>query len=160
MKRQYLLPLQIGMTMLSIAAVAVIFRNSMQNADISSIESEAVVRIIKTVFRTFGADVAPTDHAVRKAAHFIEYFILGGLLSGTAYAYALKLKGMLIAALPIGLIVAVCDELIQSGVAGRSCQISDMALDFSAVVTAAVIMAVILTAVKRRRTKKEGLERE
>ena len=158
MKRQDLLPLRIGMTMLSVVAAAVIFRNSMQNADLSSVESGAVLQFINTLLGKLKIDLVLDDHIVRKTAHFVEYFILGGLLSGTAYAYALKLKGMFFAALPIGLIVAVCDELIQVSSPGRSCQISDIALDFSAVVTAAVILSLILMIHNRRRAKKEGLK--
>ena len=155
MKRHDLLPLRIGMTLLSVLAVAVIFRNSMQDAELSSLESGSILALITKLLESLRLDVAINEHIIRKTAHFVEYFILGGLLSGTAYAYTLKLKGLL-AAPPIGLIVAVCDELIQDGVPGRSCQISDMALDFSAVVTAAGIFAIILAIRNKRVNQRKG----
>jgi VanZ family protein len=155
MKRNDLLPLRIGMTMLCVLTAAVIFRNSIQDAELSSIESGSLLESLGALLRAVHIDIAITDHLIRKTAHFVEYFILGAVLSGTAYAYALTLRGMFAGALPVGLAVAVCDELIQTTAPGRSCEITDMALDFSAVVTAAAIMSIIL-AIYRRHKVKEG----
>jgi len=127
----------------------------MMDADESSRQSGTLLDAVNSLLRSIGLGEL-TDHFIRKTAHFVEYFVLGGTLSGAVYSYTFSVKRMLPIALPIGLAVAVCDELIQTTSPGRSCEIADMALDFSAVVTAAVIMSVIFAVYRRHMVKKEG----
>ena len=154
MKSKRNILLRLILTALSAAAVIFIFYNSSVDADASSEQSGFVLKWLSGLLNSLGFKVELTEHFVRKTAHFIEYFVLGGLLSGAAYSYVLSRKRMLFIALPAGLAVAVCDELIQTGSAGRSCEIKDMALDFSAVLCAALILCLMIYLVKRRKKKK------
>ncbi|HBE14760.1 MAG TPA: hypothetical protein DCY72_00720, partial [Ruminococcaceae bacterium] len=52
--------------------------------------------------------------------------------------------------------VAVIDEIIQLFPAGRSCQVSDMLLDFCGVAFAAVIVMLIIPAIENNRRKKRN----
>lgn len=156
MKNHRLWIIRIILTVAAAAVIGFIFIRSMQNADDSAAESGSILEWISGILRSMGIDAELSDHFIRKAAHFTEYFVLGALLSFAAYSYVLKRKKMLMITLPAGLIVAVSDELIQLGSEGRSCEIGDMALDFSAVVTAALLVTLILYGISRRRMKKQG----
>ena len=121
-----------------------------------------------------------TMHLVRKAAHFTEFMVLGCLLCATVGVYLALRKtrktgkvqpntdntgpetdrasggSARILLQPcisagIGLIIAVCDELIQLTSPGRACQISDMLLDFCGTVTGALILLLIFTILRQRK---------
>ena len=154
MKKNRLIVLRIVLTALTAAMIGFIFLNSMKNADDSSAQSGALLARINGVLHWLGISRELSQHFIRKTAHFTEYFVLGSLLCATAYAYVRRRGRMLCIALPAGLCTAVIDELIQSGSAGRSCEIADMALDFSAVVTASLIAVLILYLRRRRKGKK------
>ena len=160
MSKRKLLWVRIILTALGVLAVGFIFCNSMMDADESTVQSDATMGWLSGLLKSLGfKDIEMTSHFIRKTAHFVEFFTMGALLSGAVYSYVLSVKRMLLIALPLGLAVAVCDELIQLGSAGRSCEIGDMALDFSAVLTAALILSLILICVKKRKAKKvEGNE--
>ena len=148
----------------SAAWILLIFSWSLKPADISSNESSWVLSVAVKILPFL------TEHLVRKAAHFTEFFVLGILLcAGCRAVFDAKamapagcqkspaIKGRteptlrvqkrspaIAIAAGIGLITAICDELIQLGVPGRSCQITDMLLDFCGVLTGALIMAASL----------------
>ena len=61
--------------------VLFIFSNSMKNADLSSADSGAVLRLVQQVLTAGGVDgTIITEHVIRKTAHFTEYAALGILL--------------------------------------------------------------------------------
>lgn len=143
-----------------------IFSWSLTPADISSSESSWVLSVAIKILPFL------TEHMVRKAAHFTEFFVLGALLrAGCSAVIAAKATtaarcpknpktkdhteqtfsrqkhfAALAIAAGIGLLIAICDELIQLGVPGRACQITDMFLDFCGVLTGALLMTAILKA--------------
>ena len=163
MKKRRLTVLRVVLTVLCVAIVSFIFYHSSLDAADSTVQSDSVKDGLLELLRALGIHIELTDRIVRKTAHFVEYFALGGMLSLTAFAYLLRRGRMLLLALSLGAAVAVVDELIQTGSAGRSCEIGDMALDFSAVLTAALIVTAILTLIKRHREKKqlkEGIQGE
>lgn len=75
----------------------------------------------------------PTEHTIRKLAHFTEFSILGLLLWKTMDSFKLEAVAASGYILLLGLLVAVVDEYIQSFSPGRSSQVSDVLLDFSGV---------------------------
>ena len=165
---------------------AVIFSWSLAPADLSTKESSWVLLLAQKVLPFV------TMHMVRKAAHFTEFMILGGLLSASAGVYLIykanrksavysisrkdyiadseqqdishtcpetelrshrpsgSLPQLCISA-GIGLIIAVCDELIQLTSPGRACQLADMLLDLCGVLTGALIILLIFRKSKMRR---------
>ena len=68
------------------------------------------------------------DYVIRKAAHFAEYAVLGGLLLG---AFPKRGRDAVLRAVLAGLLVALIDETIQLFSPGRSGQITDVWLDFA-----------------------------
>lgn len=154
MKKTKLTAARIVMTILTVAAVGFIFGNSLMNADDSSAESGRILEFINSLLRSVNPDFELSEFAVRKAAHFTEFAVLGALLSVTFRLYVQKsLKAALLAA-SAGLCTGICDELIQMSSSGRSCEIRDMLIDFSGVVFAALIVFLILR-LKDRRKKNE-----
>ena len=121
--------------------ILLIFSRSMRPASVSGAESGAALAFVQAVFQFFGANGAfLTDHIIRKAAHFTEYFGLGLLL----FAYW-KNTGRR-PSLLIGAVVPVIDECIQIFSPGRACRISDMLLDMSGVLSGFLLccFAVVL----------------
>ena len=106
---------------LSFLWVVFIFARSLKSADESTIESAWVLDLVRKVFPSI------TMHAVRKMAHFTEFFILGALLF---LAWRRAGKGRIILSAGLCLAAAIADELLQTLSPGRSCQISDILLDF------------------------------
>ena len=106
-------------TVLTVLWLAVIWGHSVLPADLSKQESGGILALLIGWFPFL------TDHIIRKAAHFAEFAVLGGLLFGAA--------GKRSPAIPplIGLLAAMTDETIQLFSEGRSGQISDVWLDFS-----------------------------
>lgn len=69
------------------------------------------------------------DHFVRKLAHFSIYALLG-LCCANAFSLTLpRLKKAFVLSFLAGSLYAVTDEIHQRFVPGRSCQLTDMALD-------------------------------
>ena len=143
-------------TLLSIAAVGAIFYNSSLDAAQSSDQSDVIVDAVNSLFRSVGIPLTADSFIIRKSAHFTEYAVLGGLLSVTIRLYVEKRLRTLLIALPAGLTVAVCDELIQRGSAGRSCEARDAAIDFCGVLFAALIVQWVLY-LKEKKKGKEGI---
>lgn len=151
MKDKKLLIARIILTVLTAAAVAAIFYNSSLDADESTEQSSALLTEINRFFCSMGLRIELTENILRKMAHFTEYTVLGALLSTTVYLYAQKRGKMLLIALPIGAVVATCDELIQLVPAGRSSEARDVLIDFSGILFAALIVTLITFLRDRRR---------
>ena len=146
---------RILLTALTAATVTFIFCHSAVDAEVSTEQSDAAMGWIDGILRCFGIEAEMSELVIRKLAHFIEYFVLGILLSLTAYAYVRRRGRMLLIALPAGLAIAVIDELIQLGSEGRACEVRDMLLDYCAVLTASLMIMLILYLTARRREKKQ-----
>ena len=81
-----------------------------------------------------------THGVLRKAAHFLEFAVLGILLTGTFHGarnFTLA-KPMLFAVL-----TAMTDETIQAFTPGRNCALSDVWLDAAGALTGAVLLWLI-----------------
>lgn len=151
-KRKFVIGIIIAFIVLT---VAFIWFNSCQVADSSYSESETVYSTVKTAFdAVFGKDVFPLSHsAIRKLAHFSEFFLLGAEFSALVIALKKESIAGYAKILPCGLFVAAVDECLQF-ISDRAPSIIDVMLDFSGFFTAAAIFSVIFIIKRRIKTKK------
>lgn len=145
-----------------VAWMALIFWFSMEDANHSSETSGKVVRWLLTHFDKSFSNLAPEEQllkmedwsfAVRKLAHFCLFAVLG-LLCFAAFSVDLPLRRAFPAALILGAIRAILDEVHQSFVPGRSCEFRDMCIDFAGVLLGAVFLLLILLLIKHQKNKK------
>lgn len=101
--------------------VGFIFTRSLQPAEVSHAESMTVLGWLPPMFRWISL------HFVRKAAHFLEFFLLGLLLCLDAGRLGIRRIWL---PLGLGLLAALTDETIQRFVPGRSGELADVLLDF------------------------------
>lgn len=90
--------------------------------------------------------VEKIDHPVRKSAHAGEYALLGILFMGSLGAYRIDERRS-IAAWVCTTAYAATDEFHQLFVAGRSCQISDVALDSTGAAAGILLYIVVSWAI-------------
>ena len=139
---------------LSAAAIMIlIFFFSSQNADSSSHTSGVIAEFIAKVF--CGVDnlysgekqwvIDSLQGVIRNTAHFVIYMFLGISL---AYCMRLYKRRYFIAPL-ICLIYAVSDEFHQYFVSGRSCEFSDIMLDFAGAVTGTLAFVMMRHLIRR-----------
>ena len=85
------------------------------------------------------------EHPLRKLAHFSEFAALGLLLLLDAAVFT-KLSGFkrFLTAVVLGLIYAASDELHQTLVSGRSCELKDVMIDVGGVISGCIIASVFL----------------
>lgn len=88
------------------------------------------------------------EHGIRKLAHFTEYTILAMLIMTALGPRAKAMKGH---AFAFGGLYAVCDEIHQIFVKGRSCQITDMIVDCMGVLTGIILFLFICKAWKQNK---------
>lgn len=90
------------------------------------------------------------SHVVRKTAHGLVFTLLG-VLSAGALLVDVPPKKALLPAWGLGLLAAVMDELHQLLVPGRSCELLDMAIDFSGAAFGAGMLLLLFWARRRRK---------
>lgn len=148
--------MRILLTILVLLWVSFIFANSLFPASQSSAISGGVVDQVNSILHQIGISGQITDHMVRKSAHFVEFTLFGILLFLTIRSYSPYPGHHLFVGLFLGLLVPVTDEFIQSFVEGRGSQVSDVVLDFSGVITGAILFFLffLLATRKKRRSAK------
>ena len=127
-----------------------IFSNSLKDATASDSQSAGVTEKVNEVAQAVGIDREITHSEVRSMAHFSEFAILALLVSATVsvgiYPYFKEklLYSMLIlsASLPLCLILAIIDELLQKLSEGRASQLTDVVLDTLGALCGALLFAV------------------
>lgn len=122
--------------------IGFIFGRSLKTADLSSAESGWFLSLFQRVFPSV------TMHFVRKLAHFTEFFLLGAISCGTGVC--LFSRRFWCFSLALGAVVAPCDELLQRLSEGRSCQLSDAFLDFSGVLAATAVLALLIWILQKK----------
>jgi VanZ family protein len=142
------------MSALSAVFILLIFMNSLQNGDVSSQQSGSVVALLQSIFEKIGLSLTVSSYIVRKSAHFIEFAVLGILLTTTLKAYTNKILKNIFAPLFIGLFVAVSDEYIQLYSDGRAGMVQDVVLDFAGFITGLCLTALVLMLREKRKDKK------
>lgn len=152
------------LTVVSVLIIAFIFRNSLQDAEQSTLESSFVGELINKMMSFFGIDTASLrDMALplRKAAHFTEFFILGTSLYFTFSAYMIKNVKKAVLSLVFGFCVACIDETIQIFSPGRASQFTDVLIDTSGVLCALLIFSLFaFLKEKRKNTKNSKTEKK
>lgn len=141
---------------LTIIWMITIFGFSNQNSVKSSSTSGKVIRVtIKAVTNVSQEQeeiiVEQLQHIVRKLAHFSIYAIGGMILIHLVSTYTNKRAWMY--AWIIGTIYASTDELHQYFVPGRSCELKDVLIDSSGVITGIIIVILISYAIKKLKKK-------
>lgn len=129
--------------------IFLIFRNSLDPADVSSVKSGAVLVFLNDVL--FSGKAVLTEHLVRKMAHFSEYALAGALGWLALRRLVMERTQCLVDVAFAGVLVAFCDETIQLFVPGRSGQVSDMWIDFSGYLLGMVVCVLGCLVVKRLR---------
>ena len=136
-----------------------IFVMSSQTATVSTQSSGEIIRTIaKIVVEDF--ESAPIDYQlyfisslqffVRKAAHFLVYFLLGFSVCGCALTFENKtIRYKTLLSVGISVLYAVSDEIHQLFVAGRSGQISDVLLDSFGIFCGVLFINLLLIFVQR-----------
>ena len=134
---------------------AVIFRFSLSSGSDSAVTSGRVLMFCNSLFEGLHLPLRLTAVAVRKLAHFTEFFVLGALLLPT-----LMLHGFghpLLVAAPCALLVAAVDESIQAFVPGRAPSVLDVLLDLSGALCgslAFLALCLLLLYIKKKRLQK------
>lgn len=141
--------------MLSIIWLGFIFYNSLQTGTVSSEMSGGISSTISELLEQLNITMEESVVSViiRKIAHFVEYFVLGGLVTFTGVTLKgdrLRVMGYVLFAL---LASGVADEYIQTFVEGRAGMVSDVVLDFTGALTAFLIVLISCPNKKRKRTK-------
>ena len=116
-------------TILLAGWIVFIFANSMQVAEESAGRSGRALELIDGVLGTVGISWRPTEHLIRKAAHFAEYAALGILAITSMRRFGTEGMRHIVIAAVICVLVPVADETIQYFIPGRSAQVSDVLLD-------------------------------
>ena len=138
---------------MTVLVMVFIFVQSAFPADLSSKESGFFVELLSRILSNItSVNMDRAEFAVRKAAHFTEYMLLGIALYGS-FHYTEKagrpgkiLSGKysrFLCAWLIGTLYAMTDECHQYFIPGRSCEIRDMLIDSAGVLMGAVIVWVI-----------------
>ena len=140
--------------LLTLLWMTVIFMFSAKNADDSTEQSSFITNILMNIFSNVYRNSDLSDKmqiiesmsfAIRKAAHFSIYSVLG-LLSFLSVYYLTKFSNKTpFISLLICFIYACSDEIHQLFVPGRSGQLRDVFIDFSG----ALLMTLIILAVRK-----------
>lgn len=138
-KRKYLFIL---LLILDAALIAFILTRSMKPADASDAESGGWLAVLQRIIPSL------TMYAVRKLAHFTEFFVLGGLLGLTC---AVRWKPMLWQPWCAAVLVACLDETIQRFVPGRSGQLTDVVLDGCGALGAVLLVWLLGRIIRKNR---------
>ena len=100
------------------------------------------------------------DFLVRKSAHFLEYTMLGLILMLTGRTFLTSHQKT--AAMLTGAVYAALDEFHQYFVPGRACQVRDVLIDYSGIVTGiltALLLMRIIRAIRNQRGSSRRLHR-
>lgn len=118
-----------------ILCMAIIFSFSMDNSKESTKKSEGVILEV-TSFLGFDLTNKQQQHIVelffvpvRKAAHFLIYFVLGIALISFLREFSIPIRKLILLSIFLAFLYACSDEIHQLFVAGRSGQVSDVLLD-------------------------------
>ena len=132
---------------LAILWTVFIWSNSAKSAVESSGQSLQVLDLLEPILLSLGLEWDTLHHLVRKAAHMIEFALLGALWSGGLRRYRF------FPPFTLCFLTALIDETIQLGYPGRSGQITDLWVDLSGVVLGFVV-STLLVQLSRRTTVK------
>ena len=154
--------LRIVLWLLVVLWMGVIFWFSAENGNRSSETSGRVVRWLLTHFDKSFLALSPEEQllrigdrsfVVRKLAHFTVFAVLG-MLAFAACSVDLPPRRAFPTALILGTVRAVLDEVHQSFVPGRSCELRDVGIDVAGVLLGATFLLLILSLIQRKKLKR------
>ena len=158
---------RILLTALTIAVMGMIFFFSSETAEksdeTSGVLSRGLIGVFYPDFDEYDALRQAEVYdgiqiAIREAAHFTEFAVLGFLMRLCLESWLGKRKGLGPAAWAAGTLYAGTDELHQMLSDGRTAQWEDILLDSSGVLAGVLLAAVALCLARRRRQRKEAAE--
>ena len=123
-----------------------IWSNSLKNGEKSMAQSGQVTTALKPVLNAARVPVAARDRLVRKAAHFLEFFLLGVLWTLNLKLWKFPCPGAF--GLLFSAVTAACDEGMQL-LSDRSSRASDVLLDSSGA-AAGILLLLASAAIVRR----------
>lgn len=129
--------------------MGLIFYFSSRTADESAEQSGMILEFVTKIF----GDGAVTNFIVRKSAHCLEFTGLA-LLFNIALCIQRSGKIMPLGAIAFTSLYAVTDEIHQLFVEGRSCQISDWAIDTAGAVLGTIAFLIIYFAIIKYKKSK------
>ena len=143
------LPVSIGFWILSAAIIAMLFVFSGQTGEESRGVSQAITQWVLNHFAFIRVEAGVLEHILRKTAHF-SLFAAEGFFLYTAFriSFGGKKRAFFISA-AVSLAVAVLNELHQLMDIERSCQVSDMLLDFAGSLTGMLAATALIWIIKR-----------
>mgnify|MGYP003313862130 CR=1 FL=1 len=94
---------------------------------------------------------------VRKIAHYTIYLAGGILISNCVYQFQKNIKKSAFISLIIGIMYAICDELHQLMVAGRSGRVIDVIIDSLGIMTGVVIFLLLKQICKKVANEKNKI---
>ncbi|SFI25414.1 VanZ like family protein [Selenomonas ruminantium] len=135
--------------LLTILVTAFIWHNSLQDAVNSREASKFFDLLLVQLVKLSGGTLSwrEVDHFVRKLAHFTEFALLGMMLR-SFFAAAMNRGRQLLSrctllAVCLCAMVAGMDEYLQQFSPGRSCQLSDVALDSSGALMGILVVELL-----------------
>lgn len=133
--------------------VVFVWSRSLFAGPASDAQSLSVVALLGPAFSSVGVtDVSVMNHVVRKTAHFLEYAVLGVLLSRTIVRPVRAPRAC--ARLALGALVAGVDETIQRFVPLRASSAADVVLDSAGVAFGLALGLVVERLVARARANR------
>ena len=154
---------------LTLVWIGFIFSNSLDNGTESSEKSGAVYRLVNHVAHALGVTREIPESFIRTAAHFTEFAILGFLFA-TDVAFLVPLHcaepiskrhAWVFLALPLSIVTAVTDEIIQRFSPGRAMQFVDVVVDSSGALCGMLAFAALFLLFRavacRRASKRDDL---
>jgi VanZ family protein len=117
-------------TAITVLFVLFIFHNSIYPGPQSSAQSQYVMNLLNHMLTALQSPVVLSEHFVRKAGHFTEYFMLGILLLITVRSYRKPVWESAFVGMYFLLLVPVIDEFIQLFTPKRGSSVLDVLLDF------------------------------
>lgn len=138
-------------SILAILIMIVIFCFSAQNAIISQSTSDGVLALVTNAIEGWFSSISPKlaetvliimTSSFRKLAHFCIYTALGFFVSGAVFCTRFNKPRLLRSAIALIICVlyAVTDEIHQSFIPGRSCELRDVIIDSSGALLGTLIM--------------------
>lgn len=147
--------------LMNIIWMMVIFSFSAQPASESSETSMKVGTMVGKVLKPGFSDLPKEEQIqyakriefpIRKLAHATEYAILGVLTSLFFFSWKRKRYGLY--GWLWGILYAITDEFHQAFVPGRSCQMTDVAIDSLGCLFGCTVIALLMS-IRRKRWKKD-----
>ena len=136
---------------MAVLTLLFIFGNSLKDSSESSEQSFAVKEILMRGLGLFGIKGDINIALLRNMAHVAEFSLLGACLSLLALYFARRKESVSLSryasflgtSIGAGALIAILDELLQLGSAGRACELKDALLDFLGIIIGTVFACFV-----------------